>query len=294
VHAALLCMRLSSATSCTRNRAYYSAQHCTVILTNFRILYHVLAHSYRFNKRFFARRGEERKRRAGHVTAFVLSSLPYSGRTSAAHQPLPFASTPTLSPPRRCDLYLMPFNSMSARPPHAPGLSTCQMHRPRIAKSRAQARRPPRPSASPSLHYMFMCLIRTSFKRDTRFSETLVSCPRLSRASTLPSQAQGAPPQAAQEPSLLRACHCRSRCVLLHHLAYALAAVRMISTAAHAAHCRVAYRVQPCRAHGTCGTRGSAGRASISCLAIRAHITLFDGASAPWLESRWVTRGRAA
>jgi hypothetical protein len=60
VHGTLLCMRSSSATSCTRSRASCGAQHCTVITTNLRILYHVSAHSYRFNKSFFARGGEEK------------------------------------------------------------------------------------------------------------------------------------------------------------------------------------------------------------------------------------------
>jgi hypothetical protein len=51
---------------------------------------------------------------------------------SVAHQPLLFASTPTPLPPRRCLLDLLPLNSMSARPPPAPGSSTCQVLWPRI------------------------------------------------------------------------------------------------------------------------------------------------------------------
>jgi hypothetical protein len=145
VHGALLCMRSSSATSCTRYQAACGAQHCTVITTNIHILYHVLAHSYRFNESFFARDGEERKRRAGHVAACVISSLLFSSHTSAADQPLLFASTPTLSPPRRCPLFFCPSTRclLDRRPRQARSHVNC------TGPHSSSSTRPPR-SGSPS------------------------------------------------------------------------------------------------------------------------------------------------
>jgi hypothetical protein len=242
----------------------------------------------------FRARGRGEKAQSGtcdRVHPLLLALLrPHFGRPSA---PL-FASTPTLSPPRRCLLYLLPFNSMSARPPPAPGSSTCQVHWPRIAElnetpalglailpdrrlhqafAHAHVRDGPAPSVT--------CV----------FHRRLCFCPRLSHASNPPSQAQGAPPQAARKTSFLCACSYRGRRGIDQHHACALAAAPMDPAAGHAVRRQARSRAHPRRVRGS---RVSAGRASISCAAIRAQIALLNYASVPRSEPRWVTRGRGA
>jgi hypothetical protein len=127
------------------------------------------------------RRGE--KRRAGHVTACVLSSLPSSGRILAAHQPSfcfdAHAIASKTVPPLTFALQLdVRSTAARARLVH---MSSALAHNRRAQRDpRAWARRPPRLSAAPSLRTcshvrdgLTSSAARVCSRRLCSFSETL-------------------------------------------------------------------------------------------------------------------------